>query len=75
MPGENIFMLLPKTGNATFRVRFMKNGRLTTSCEGHTQNDMVHIEAKFSDAKEPECAFISPFFSKLFIIKLLKEVL
>jgi hypothetical protein len=70
-PGKSRFIILPNSGDATFKVSYVKGTNTETVCQEYAEGDMYHIETLLSDNKGSKCISTLPLVSDLLILKAL----
>ena len=68
-PGDSQFLFLPKSGDANYRVSFVKGSSVLHVCQEYVEGDMYHMETQLSDAENSRCDATLPLFSSLLILK------
>lgn len=74
MPDENRFIFLPKSGDATFELSYVKGGKLIFSCRQYVESEMYNVKSVINDSDSPDCSNNAPFINELFILKLLNQI-
>lgn len=74
MPGESRFIFLPKSGDSTFEITYVKGGNLIHICRQYIEGSMYTLEATIYDTETPECDVKLPLFSESFLVKLINEL-
>ncbi|MGB5607130.1 MAG: hypothetical protein WBN51_11460 [Gammaproteobacteria bacterium] len=72
-PGESRFILLPKSGDATYKVNYEKGGYSESVCQEYVESEMYHVETILESSHDSGCAVSLPLFSELFILKVIVE--
>jgi len=74
MPDETRFIFLPRSGDATFELSYVKGGKLIFSCRQYIESEMYNVKSVINDSDSPDCSTDSPFINELFILKLLNQI-
>ena len=74
MPGQSRFIMLPKTGDTTFEISYVKGGNLVHNCRQYVEDSMYSVEARIYDTRTPECNVKFPFLSESFLVKMINEL-
>ena len=70
-PGESRFILLPKSGDATYRVNYGKAEYPESVCQEYVESEMYHVETILESSHDSGCAVSLPLLSELFILKVI----
>jgi len=70
-PGESRFILLPKSGDATYKVTYGKGGFSESVCQEYVESEMYHMETILESSHDSGCAVSLPLFSELIILKVI----
>jgi len=68
-PGERRFIVLPKSGDATFTVTYKKGAESEAVCSEYVEGDMYHVEVRLKGTAASQCSVSLPLLSELFILK------
>lgn len=71
LPGESRFMLLPKSGDSTYKVDFTNRSSVESVCQEYVEGEMYHVETLLSGTKGSICSVTLPLVSELLILKVL----
>jgi len=66
-PGKSRFVLLPRRGDATFRLRYTAGGGQFTQCQEYVEDGMYHIRAVIEPNLMAECHSEIQLVSRQFV--------
>ena len=74
MPGESRFMFLPKSGDETFEIRYLKDGNFLVGCRQYYESAMYNIKVVINNTNSPVCIAKLAFTNELFILIILNQI-
>jgi len=69
--GESRFLILPASGDATYKVLYGEGADVKSVCNDYVQRDMHHVETVLEGVEGSRCKVSLPLFSELLFLKLI----